>query len=126
MELKAYLIMMDLIPALEKGDLPRMGDIIWEFDFRGSKRAEVEHHSFAIYHYMSRLRESGVEGRMFYPDCSKMNIIAIFRGSPVPGFFPGAAGPPARRNRSACMSSESPTISMPLHEKLRSRRVRRM
>jgi len=60
-ELKAYLIMMDLIPALEKGDLPRMGDIIWEFDFRGSKRAEVEHHSFAIYHYMSRLRESGLE-----------------------------------------------------------------
>jgi len=60
-ELKAYLIMMDLIPALEKGDLTRMGDIIWEFDFRGSKRAEVEHHSFAIYHYMSRLRESGLE-----------------------------------------------------------------
>ncbi len=60
-ELKAYLIMMDLIPALLKDDLERMGEIIWEIDFRGSKRAEVEHHSFEIYHYMSRLRDAGLE-----------------------------------------------------------------
>jgi beta-ribofuranosylaminobenzene 5'-phosphate synthase len=60
-ELKAYLILMDLIPALEKNDLKRIGDVVWEIEFRGSKRAEVEHHSFKIYHYMSQLRESGLE-----------------------------------------------------------------
>ena len=60
-ELKAYFMLMDLIPALEKDDLPRMGNIIWEIEFRGSKRAEVEHHSFEIYHYMSQLREAGLE-----------------------------------------------------------------
>ena len=57
-ELKAYLFLMDLIPALEKGDLRKAGDVIWEIEFRGSKRAEVEHHSFEIYHYMSQLREN--------------------------------------------------------------------
>jgi beta-RFAP synthase len=60
-ELKAYLVLMDLIPALERGDLQKAGDVIWEIEFRGSKRAEVEHHSFEIYHYMSRLREAGFE-----------------------------------------------------------------
>ncbi len=60
-ELKAYLLLMDLIPALEKGDLKKTGDIIWEIEFRGSKRAEVEHHSFKIYQYMSLLRANGLE-----------------------------------------------------------------
>lgn len=60
-ELKAYLFLMDLIPALEKNDLKKAGDVIWEIEFRGSKRAEVEHHSFEIYHYMSKLREAGLE-----------------------------------------------------------------
>ncbi len=60
-ELKSYLVLMDMIPAIENDDLRRVGDIIWEIDFRGSKRAEVEHHSFEIYHYMSRLREAGFE-----------------------------------------------------------------
>jgi beta-ribofuranosylaminobenzene 5'-phosphate synthase len=60
-ELKAYLFLMDLIPALEKGDLRKAGDVIWEIEFRGSKRAEVEHHSFEIYHYMSQLRERKLE-----------------------------------------------------------------
>jgi beta-ribofuranosylaminobenzene 5'-phosphate synthase len=60
-ELKAYLFLMDLVPALEKGDLKRAGDVIWEIEFRGSKRAEVEHHSFEIYHQMSRLREAQLE-----------------------------------------------------------------
>jgi len=80
-ELKAYLIMMDLIPALEKGDLRKMGDIIWEFDFRGSKRAEVEHHSFSIYHHMSRLREAGLE---FVGMSSVGPSIAIITGKPAP------------------------------------------
>jgi beta-RFAP synthase len=60
-ELKAYLLLMDLIPALERGDLRTVGDVLWEIEFRGSKRAEIEHHTFAIYTYMSRLREAGFE-----------------------------------------------------------------
>lgn len=60
-ELKAYLTLMDLIPAIEAGDLNRAGDTIWEMDFRGSKRAEVEHHSFDIYTYMSAIRSAGFE-----------------------------------------------------------------
>jgi predicted sugar kinase len=39
----------------------RAGDIIWEIEFRGSKRAEVEHHGFRIYQYMAKLREDGFE-----------------------------------------------------------------
>jgi beta-RFAP synthase len=60
-EIKAYMIMMDLIPALEKADLGKIGNTIWEIEFRGSKRAEVEHHSYSIYRHMSRLREAGFE-----------------------------------------------------------------
>jgi beta-RFAP synthase len=60
-ELKAYLLLMDLIPALERDDLKKIGEIIWEIEFRGSKRAEVEHHGFEIYRYMSLLREAGLE-----------------------------------------------------------------
>ena len=60
-ELKAYLLLMDLVPALERSDLKKIGDIIWEIEFRGSKRAEVEHHGFEIYRNMSLLRENGLE-----------------------------------------------------------------
>jgi beta-RFAP synthase len=60
-EIKAYMIMMDLIPGLEREDLEKIGNIIWEIEFRGSKRAEVEHHSYAIYRHMSLLREAGLE-----------------------------------------------------------------
>ena len=60
-ELKAYLLLMDLIPALERGDLKKIGEIIWEIEFRGSKRAEVEHHGFEIYRNMSFLREKGLQ-----------------------------------------------------------------
>ncbi len=60
-ELKAYFFMMDFIPALERGDVKKVGDVVWEIEFRGSKRAEVEHHSYRIYQYMSMLRETGLE-----------------------------------------------------------------
>jgi len=60
-ELKAYMVLMDLIPALVHDDLRRAGDVVWEIEFRGSKRAEVEHNSFIIYQYMSHLREVGFE-----------------------------------------------------------------
>jgi beta-ribofuranosylaminobenzene 5'-phosphate synthase len=60
-ELKAYLFLMDLVPALEQDDVKKAGDVVWEIEFRGSKRAEVEHHSYEIYHYMSKLREAKLE-----------------------------------------------------------------
>jgi beta-RFAP synthase len=60
-ELKAYMFLMDLIPALERNDLKKIGDIIWEIEFRGSKRAEVEHHGYGIYHFMNLLREAKLE-----------------------------------------------------------------
>ncbi len=60
-ELKAYFLLMDLIPSLERNDLKKIGDVIWEIEFRGSKRAEVEHHGFEIYRNMSILRESKIE-----------------------------------------------------------------
>jgi beta-RFAP synthase len=60
-ELKAYIVMMDFIPALNRGDLKKMGDSMWEMEFRGSKRAEIEHHSFELYQYMHKLRKSGLE-----------------------------------------------------------------
>jgi len=60
-ELKAYLLLMDLMPALREDNLEKIGEIIWEIEFRGSKRAEVEHHGFGIYRYMSMLREAGLE-----------------------------------------------------------------
>ncbi|HOL42039.1 GHMP kinase [Methanospirillum sp.] len=60
-ELKAYIVMMDFIPALNSGDLKKMGDSMWEMEFRGSKRAEIEHHSFELYQYMHRLRKAGLE-----------------------------------------------------------------
>jgi beta-RFAP synthase len=60
-ELKAYLFLMDLIPALEREDVKKIGEVIWEIEFRGSKRAEVEHHSYGIYHYMNLLREAKLD-----------------------------------------------------------------
>ncbi|MGB8219088.1 MAG: GHMP kinase [Methanoregula sp.] len=60
-ELKAYLFMMDFIPALEREDIKKIGDVVWEIEFRGSKRAEIEHHSYRIYQYMSMLREASLE-----------------------------------------------------------------
>ncbi len=60
-EQKAYCTLMDFIPALRSEDLVRMGEVMWEIEFRGSKRAEVEHHSFELYHYMNRLRKAGLE-----------------------------------------------------------------
>lgn len=60
-EQKAYCTLMDFIPALGHGDLGKMGEVMWEIEFRGSKRAEVEHHSFELYHYMNKLRKAGLE-----------------------------------------------------------------
>jgi beta-RFAP synthase len=60
-ELKAYMLMMDLIPSLARNNLEKIGDIMWEIEFRGSKRAEVQHHTFVLYSYMNALRHAGLE-----------------------------------------------------------------
>ncbi|HVN65487.1 MAG TPA: GHMP kinase [Methanomicrobiales archaeon] len=60
-EVKCHMVMMDLIPALERGDVKKVGKIFWEIEFRGSKRAEVEHHGFRIYQYMAKIREAGFD-----------------------------------------------------------------
>lgn len=60
-EQKAYCTLMDFIPALQSGNLEKMGEVIWEMEFRGSKRAEIEHHSFELYQYMNKLRKAGLE-----------------------------------------------------------------
>ena len=60
-ELKAYMLLMDMIPSLARGNLKRMGDTMWEIEFRGSKRAEVQHHTFILYSYMNILRQAGLE-----------------------------------------------------------------
>ncbi|WP_292517990.1 GHMP kinase [Methanoculleus sp.] len=77
--LKSYLILMDLIPALERNDLATIGDVIWEIEFRGSKRAEVEHHGFEIYRYMAALRDAGLE---FVGMSSVGPSIAVISGRP--------------------------------------------
>jgi len=78
-ELKSYLVMMDLIPALECGDLEKIGEVVWEIEFRGSKRAEVEHHGFEIYRYMAALRGAGLE---FVGMSSVGPAIAVITGRP--------------------------------------------
>lgn len=60
-EFKAYSVLMDFIPALKAGNLKKMGEIMWNLEFRGSKRAEIEHHSFLIYQHLNALRKAGVE-----------------------------------------------------------------
>ena len=60
-ELKAYMILMDMIPAIEKNDRRKMGDVMWEIEFRGSKLAEVHYHTCIIYQYMNALRQAGLE-----------------------------------------------------------------
>ena len=60
-ELKAYMLMMDMIPSLARGNLKKMGDIMWEIEFRGSKRAEVQPHTFMRYNPMNALRKGGLE-----------------------------------------------------------------
>lgn len=61
---KAKLILFDLLPAMIKGDLKAMGDVMFDLCFLGSKRAECEQHGSCgapIYEYISIFREIGAE-----------------------------------------------------------------
>ena len=61
---KAHLILLDLLPAMVKGDLRAIGEAILDLTFTGSKRAECEQHGLCganIFHYIGLFREMGAE-----------------------------------------------------------------
>lgn len=61
---KAQLVLLDMLPAMIKGDLKTMGDAMFDLAFIGSKRAECEQHGVygvTIYQYMSTFRGIGAE-----------------------------------------------------------------
>ncbi len=61
---KAQLILFDMLPAMIKGDLKKMGDALFDICYLGSKRAECEQHGTygaPIYTYINAFREMGIE-----------------------------------------------------------------
>ncbi len=61
---KAQIVLLDMIPAMIRNDLQKMGDALFELMYMGSKRAECEQHgSFGapIYSYINAFREMGIE-----------------------------------------------------------------
>lgn len=61
---KAYRILMDLVPAMIRGDLVGIGNVVFELARRGSKRAECSLHGsggLEIYAAMEALRSAGAE-----------------------------------------------------------------
>ena len=61
---KAYYVLLDLIPAMVRGDLEAMGKVILDISFMGSKRAECEQHGLFganIYHWLGSFKELGAE-----------------------------------------------------------------
>ena len=58
---KTYEVLMRLIPAGDAGDLPGVGESVWNLQRLGSKIAEIEHHLHArdIYETMGVMREHG-------------------------------------------------------------------
>lgn len=61
---KAYWVLLDLIPAMIRGDLEAMGRAMLDISFIGSKRAECELHGLegaSIFHWLGLFRELGAE-----------------------------------------------------------------
>ncbi len=61
---KAHMILLDLLPALVKGDLKAIGDALLDISFTGSKRAECEQHGLfgaPIFQFIGAFREMGAE-----------------------------------------------------------------
>lgn len=61
---KSQIILLDLLPAMVRGDLKGIGDAIFDLSFLGSKRAECEQHGMfgaPIYRLLGSLREIGAE-----------------------------------------------------------------
>lgn len=61
---KAQIVLFDMLPAMIKGDLKKMGDALFDICYLGSKRAECEQHGAygtPIYSYINAFREMGIE-----------------------------------------------------------------
>ena len=61
---KAQIVLFDMLPAMIRGDLQKMGDALFDLCYLGSKRAECEQHGdfgTPIYQYINAFRKIGVE-----------------------------------------------------------------
>ncbi len=61
---KAELVLLDMIPAMIRGDLEKIGDALFDISYLGSKRAECEQHGAygtPIYSYINAFRGIGAE-----------------------------------------------------------------
>ncbi|MBP9598122.1 MAG: sugar kinase [Desulfobacter sp.] len=61
---KAQIVLLDMIPAMIRNDLKKMGDALFELTHMGSKRAECEQHGAfgtPIYSYINAFRGMGIE-----------------------------------------------------------------
>ncbi|GAB6908428.1 putative sugar kinase [Desulfosarcina cetonica] len=61
---KAQIVLFDMLPAMIKGDLTKIGDALFDLCYLGSKRAECEQHGnfgTPIYRYINAFRKIGVE-----------------------------------------------------------------
>ncbi|WP_347490745.1 sugar kinase [Desulfoscipio sp. XC116] len=61
---KSQIVLLDLLPAMVRGDLKGIGNAIFDLAFLGSKRAECEQHGLSgapIYRYIGSLRQIGAE-----------------------------------------------------------------
>lgn len=61
---KAELVLLDMIPAMIRGNLKKIGDALFDISYLGSKRAECEQHGAygtPIYSYINMFRGIGAE-----------------------------------------------------------------
>ena len=61
---KAQIVLFDMLPAMIRGDLVKIGDALFDLCYLGSKRAECEQHGdfgTPIYKYINAFRKIGVE-----------------------------------------------------------------
>lgn len=61
---KAQIVLFDMLPAMIRGDLKKIGDALFDISYLGSKRAECEQHGnfgTPIYQYINAFRKIGVE-----------------------------------------------------------------
>lgn len=61
---KAQITMFEMLPAMVRGDLKKIGDALFDISYLGSKRAECEQHGAfgtPIYSYINALRGMGIE-----------------------------------------------------------------
>lgn len=62
--IRAYRVMMELVPAMERCDLTRVGDVVWDFQFSGTHLSMIQScldGGLEIYRTLIALRAAGVE-----------------------------------------------------------------